>query len=147
MKRICLFAVLSVADLGCTWWLLTNRGQYVYESNPVAGWILARFGWPGVAALKFAVVATVLSCVLVISRRRPRLAGGVLNLGCVTLAAVVGYSTYLAQRVSAEPDLLTPQRNRTRQLVQDSRVHVAHEELMLRLSSDLSADCFSLKEA
>src|SRR5919199_622006 len=46
--KLCLFAVLSLADLGLTWQLLRDGGAY--ESNPVAGWWLAHYGWAGVVA-------------------------------------------------------------------------------------------------
>jgi len=94
-RKQLLFALLSAADFGLTWWLLSGAEGHAYEANPVAGWWLARFGWLGLACFKAAVVALVLALATLITRYRPRAAGRVLKLGCCCLAAVVLYSAAL----------------------------------------------------
>jgi hypothetical protein len=91
-----LFALLSAADFGLTWWLIDQTDGHAYEANPVAGWMLAQAGWLGLACFKAAVVAVVLAISAVVSRFRPAAAGRLLMLGCACLGAVVCYSSALA---------------------------------------------------
>jgi hypothetical protein len=93
-KKQLLFALLSLADLVLTCWLLDGPGG-VYEANPVARWWLDRFGWAGLAGFKAAAVGLVIALALLIARSRPRAAGMVLGLGCAITAAVVLYSASL----------------------------------------------------
>jgi hypothetical protein len=96
-----LFVLLSVADLGLTWWLLTRAGDSVYESNPLAAWWLANAGWLGLAAFKVGLVLLVLGLVALLGRLRPRAGSSVLGFGCAILALVVCYSSVLAFQVDA----------------------------------------------
>jgi hypothetical protein len=96
-RKQILFSLLSLADLGLTWFLIGQGGGQVYESNPLAGWCLVRHGWVGLACFKVAVVLVVFALAAVISRFRPRAGGQVLGLGCAVLALVVLYSTALCQ--------------------------------------------------
>ena len=91
-KKQILFALLSLADLTLTWWLLGHSDGQVYEVNPVARWWLVRHGAVGLACFKGAVVLLVLTLTAVISRSKPRAAGQVLTFGCVSLVFVVLYS-------------------------------------------------------
>jgi Domain of unknown function (DUF5658) len=100
-----LFVLLSALDLLLTGWLLSSRPGEVYESNPVARWWLARHGWPGLAAYKAATVALFAAALALLYRRRPAVARRVLQVGCLTVAAVVAYSGALAATVPhAAPD-------------------------------------------
>src|SRR5215471_14829004 len=76
--KLLLFALLSLADLSLTWWLLTLPDSPIHEGNPVAEWCLAQFGWIGLAGFKTAVVVLVAGLAVVISRRRPWAGGLVL---------------------------------------------------------------------
>jgi hypothetical protein len=101
-RKLALFAALSLADLALTWHLLHRPGGGAYESNPVAAWWLARFGWAGLVGFKAGVVLLVAAVSLVVSRHRPRAAGRVLAFGCSALLAVVLYSGLLVRDVEAE---------------------------------------------
>ena len=100
----CLFALLSLADLALTWWLLGHSGGEVYEANPVARWCLAKHGWAGLACFKAFVVLLVVGLAAVIARSRPRAAGRLLGLGCAGLAVVVGYSAALCRAGGLSPE-------------------------------------------
>jgi Domain of unknown function (DUF5658) len=94
-RKQLLFALLSLADLSLTWMLLCGSDGRVYEANPIAGWWLARHGWPGLACFKAGSVLLVLGLVFAVSRSRPQAAARVLWLGSACLAAVTGYSATL----------------------------------------------------
>lgn len=102
-RKQLLFAVLSVADLTLTCWLLARFGGRVYEANPLARWWLESFGFAGLAGFKAAAVVAVLGLVLLIARSRPRAAGTVLALGCAITTAVVLYSVALLHLVPRTP--------------------------------------------
>jgi hypothetical protein len=93
--RLLLYCVLSAADLFFTWRLLAARGGTVYESNPIAGWLLGRYGWGGLAAYKVGTVLLVAGLSGLICRYRPVVGARVLTFGCSLLALVVVYSCFL----------------------------------------------------
>jgi hypothetical protein len=95
-----LFVLLSIADLTLTCWLVRSSGGQAYEANPVAAWWLARHGAWGLACFKAAAVLGALGLTSLIARHRPRAAGGILTLGCASLAVVVVYSSALSWFVS-----------------------------------------------
>src|SRR5690349_18620406 len=90
-----LFAVLGLADLLLTSYLLRTEYGSVYESNPVARWWLARWGWAGLAGFKLAIILLVIASVKLIARYRPRTATHVLSFACGATALVIGYSCTL----------------------------------------------------
>jgi hypothetical protein len=94
--KLALFVFLSLADLLLTWGLVRNGDGVVYESNPVARWLLTGYGWLGLTAFKLAAVVLVVGLARVISRRRPRTGDCVLSFACAALTLVVAYSTSLA---------------------------------------------------
>jgi hypothetical protein len=94
--KLALFVGLSVADFLLTWWLISSTGGIVYESNPVAGWLLSRYGWPGLAAFKGLAATTVIgSAVTLCLCRRPS-GERVLTFACSATGGVVLYSGLLA---------------------------------------------------
>jgi hypothetical protein len=95
VRKLALFALLSLTDLALTWHLLRTGGGAVYESNPVAAWWLGHYGWAGLAGFKAAMVAVAAGLGVLIFFRRPRAGHRVLTFGCAALAAVVLYSGYL----------------------------------------------------
>src|SRR5262245_15702856 len=90
--KLVLFGLLSVADLVLTLHLLQQGNGRVYESNPLAGWWLARLGSFGLALYKVLCVLLFGTLILTISRLNPRTGGRVLVFGCVAVAVVVCYS-------------------------------------------------------
>jgi hypothetical protein len=101
-RKLFLFTTLSVFDLGLTWLLLEWGNGSAYESNPVASWWLASFGWPGLAGFKLGIVLLVAGLIQVVSQRRPAAAGRVMEFACFALLAVVLYSGLLVPGVAAE---------------------------------------------
>jgi hypothetical protein len=99
-----LYALLSVADWALTYALLRAHPGAV-ESNPVAAAFLEQHGWGGLALFKFAVVLVFTAAVVMILRRRPAVAAGVVGFGCAALLWVTTYSHGLlaqAHREAAE---------------------------------------------
>lgn len=90
---LCLIA-LSVADIIMTFTLLRTSHVY-YESNPVAGWFLARWDMKGMVVFKFAAIATAIATGEIIERRRPGLGKLILIIGCMAAAAVVWHGLRL----------------------------------------------------
>jgi hypothetical protein len=107
-RKLLLFALLSVADLALTRRLLGAEDSAAYESNPVAAWWLARFGWVGLTGFKAATVLTAAGLVAVICRRRPRAGHRVLAFACAAVAAVVAYSGYLCDTTRRQTAGLDP---------------------------------------
>jgi hypothetical protein len=104
-RKLLLFLLLSLSDLGLTWLLLERSGGVIYEGNPVADWWLHRYGWAGLAAFKVLTVLVVVGLTAVVSRSRPSSGGLILSVACAVLALVVGYSCYLVGRGAArEPE-------------------------------------------
>jgi hypothetical protein len=90
------FAGLSVADFLLTWWLISSTGGIVYESNPLAGWLLNRYGWLGLAAFKAVAVSAVVGSAAALCLRRRPAGEHVLTFACSATGAVVLYSCLLA---------------------------------------------------
>ena len=102
-----LYAALSVADLLFTHRLLTAN-ELAYESNPVAGVWLEQYGWAGLAAFKAASVVVFAGALLIVVRRRPRVATGVVAAGCAVLLSVTTYSHGLIRQADREAAQTTP---------------------------------------
>src|SRR5262245_50019627 len=100
---LAVFAVLSLADLGLTWFLIRHGGGAVYESNPVAGWWLEQYGWLGLAGFKLGQVVLVAALGLLIARWKPRVGSFVLAMASAAVSCVVLYSVSLAHGFGAEP--------------------------------------------
>ena len=99
-----LYAILSVADWMLTFALLSAHPGAV-ESNPLAAACLEQHGWDGLALYKLGGVVVFTAAVVLIIRRRPRVAAGVVALGCSVLLWVTTYSHSLlcdAHREAAE---------------------------------------------
>jgi hypothetical protein len=97
--KLVLFAFLSLADLILTWQLLQLSGGRIYESNPIANIFLTNFGWLGLVIFKLEIVVLVEFLAVLISRYRPAIGGRILAFGCLTLTAVVLYSSSLLGKV------------------------------------------------
>jgi hypothetical protein len=131
--------LLQVADFALTWALVSGRvHQDVYEANPLANAILARGGWVGLGAFKFACAALALGTVLLVWQRRPgtgaRLTAG-LSLAMLT---VVGYSVALLARTdSGQPGDLAPIAERGARIDNEHRAFTAFRSRRLDLCRDL----------
>lgn len=144
-----LFALLSLADLVLTWWLLNHAGSLVYESNPVAGWCLATAGWFGLVAFKVGLVALVLGLVALVGRSRPRIGRTVLTFGCAVLVLVVGYSSVLAlhSRGWEDAEFAAVERfcaERDRHVAEDCRLRLAYSTFRDGLAQSLLAGRLTL---
>jgi hypothetical protein len=94
-KKLFFFSLLSFADLFFTYQLLHKDGTSVYESNPIANAWLSSYGWIGLGVFKMIAMTVLVSVAMLLSLRRPRLAGEVLNFACFAVGAVVIYSCAL----------------------------------------------------
>jgi hypothetical protein len=99
-----MFALLSLADLALSWWLLGLPGEQVHEGNLAARWWLDHYGWPGLCAFKAALVVLFGGLAAVISRHCPRTGGRVLGAGCAVLVLVVAYSVALGVGLYRSPE-------------------------------------------
>jgi hypothetical protein len=90
-----LFALLSLADLSLTWWLLSGTRGQVYESNPLARWWLEEHGWLGLAGFKGGTVLLVIGLAAVVARHHPRAGDRILTFASAILGLVVLYSASL----------------------------------------------------
>ncbi|MBA4065949.1 MAG: hypothetical protein C0501_19970 [Isosphaera sp.] len=97
-----LYAGLSVADWALTFALLKTN-PLAFESNPLAAACLEEHGWGGLAVFKAAGVAVFAGAVVLLARRRPPVAAGVVAVGCAVLLAVTGYSHRLLAQSDPEP--------------------------------------------
>jgi hypothetical protein len=146
-RKLFLFTALSLADLGLTWFLLERSEGRGSESNPVASWWLTHFGFAGLAGFKVGIVLFVAVLALILTRRRPRAAGGVLTFGCTALLAVVVYSGFLVHDVRADG----AEREEAEAVGRDLDRKAAQEQaawaLLGRLGRDLAARRTTLAEA
>ncbi|QEL20983.1 DUF5658 family protein [Limnoglobus roseus] len=107
-RRFCLygmlvFGLLSVVDFVTTFALvLTKPGAY--ESNPVAGAWLEKYGWRGLAGFKSLSVLVVLGALGIVCWRRPRLGAWAVVAACFAMLTVAIYSRHLMLQPTPEPD-------------------------------------------
>lgn len=90
----CFFILASALDVLMTY-LLLSHGPEFQESNQIAAFFLARFGFKGMVYFKFALVAFVTVIAQVIAKSRPSTARWLLIVGTAATAAVVIYSVIL----------------------------------------------------
>jgi hypothetical protein len=95
-RRLTLYAILSAADLGLTYFLIRQGDGDVYESNPIAEAWLSSYGWVGLAIFKLLIVLIVAAVAAFVSLSRPRTGGHILTFACLAVAVVVGYSVHLS---------------------------------------------------
>jgi hypothetical protein len=139
LTQFIVFTALNVADLALTWFLLERSGGHCYEANPVASWLLVSFGWAGLAGFKLASIVVVAALVLMVSRTRPRTAGGILNFGCSVLVGVVFYSGYMVREEEAMSATLGQLEKQQDSLEKVRTRQLAHWALLDRLRDDLAA--------
>ena len=94
------FILISALDVFMTYIILRSSAEnrtsnVMYESNPVAQWILHRWGMPGMVFFKFGSVAVVCLIAEVVGRRRRHVGRLLLLFGTVVVGGVVIYSLNL----------------------------------------------------
>lgn len=90
----CFFILASALDVVMTY-LLLNDGPEFQESNQIAAYVLAKFGFKGMVYFKFVLVAVVTTIAQIVVRSRPKLARRLLIGGTLITAVVVIYSASL----------------------------------------------------
>jgi hypothetical protein len=85
------YALLSATDWVMTFALLRLHPGAV-EANPLAAACLEQYGWDGLALYKTGGVLVFVGAVVLLTRRRPAIAVGVVALGCAALLAVTIYT-------------------------------------------------------
>ena len=90
----CFFILVNALDVVLTY-LLLNHSPEFHESNQVANFFLARYGFKGMIYFKFAMVTMVTMIAQIIAITRPATARWLLIFGTALVGAVVVYSCYL----------------------------------------------------
>jgi hypothetical protein len=88
---LALYALLSATDWLMTFALLRLHPGAV-EANPLAAACLEQHGWNGLALYKVGGVLVFVGSVILLARRRPKVAVGVVALGCAALLTVTVYT-------------------------------------------------------
>lgn len=65
------------------------------EGNPIARWILHRWGMKGMVIFKFIMIGVVCAIAEIVGRQRPELGRNLLRLGTLIVGGVVVYSFFL----------------------------------------------------
>jgi hypothetical protein len=140
----CCLVVLQGADLVLTWRLLQRPD--VYEANPLARGVVARFGDAGLIGFKGICTAVVLGIVLFVWQRRAVVAKRLLCVCCLLLAGTSIWSLAMLSRqsdVASESVLLAEQAGLDRQM--DEAMRFYDERLLI--AEDLLAGRISLAAA
>ena len=88
-----LFVLINLMDVVMTF-LLLNSGSF-YESNPLADFILQRWGMLGMTLFKLAVVGIVLLIANLVALWQIETSRNLLHFGSFLVGTVVAYSVYL----------------------------------------------------
>lgn len=88
-----LFVIVNLMDIVMTS-LLLNTGQFI-ETNPIANFVLAEWGFAGVTVFKLSVVAMVMLIANIIAVSRIRTSRMLLHFGTLIVGGVVTYSCVL----------------------------------------------------
>lgn len=90
----CLFLLVNLADFVVTAWLIHAAG--FREANRLAVWVLQHWGWRGLLAYKFGLVAAVCLLTQAIARRHAETSRRLLQGATVLFAAVLATACVLA---------------------------------------------------
>jgi hypothetical protein len=147
-----LFALLGLADLALTAYLLRKCPGQFYESNPLAQWWLDGWGWVGLIAFKAGLVLAVLATVRVVQFCRPQTASRVLRFSCAVTGLVLGYSSLLAAAAWAEIGVFRVRDDATiaaesRRLEDRLRQSNEYRAVLNRVSTDLADGRCTLTQA
>jgi hypothetical protein len=147
-----LFGLLNLADLFLTVQLLRQSDGEVYESNPVANWWFAHWGWAGLIGFKLAVVLFAVALLMIVIRYRPRAGRRAMLLACGLVGVVVLYSGYLLCSLNLNADAwegtdLREANAATKQVETSMETVRAHRIVRDQLCGDLLTGRCNLKEA
>ena len=97
------FILVGALDVFMTYLVLRYSAEgrtnnVMIEGNPVARWILHRWGIRGMVTFKFLMIAVVAVIAEVVGVHRPALGRNLLRLGTLVVGGVVIYSFLLLQR-------------------------------------------------
>lgn len=97
------FVLVGALDVFMTYLILRysaeGRTQNVLiEGNPIARWVLHKWGMQGMVIFKFIMIALVATIAEVVGQVRPNVGRGLLILGTLVVGGVVVYSVLLLQR-------------------------------------------------
>jgi hypothetical protein len=145
LRKIAIFACLSLTDLLLTWQLLQGQQSLAYEGNPIARWFLGAFGWGGLACFKSAMVFLTCGLVVTISRWRSRTAERLMTFSCCLLGLVVFYSGSLVVtgRHIEQLEIQPP----PPEWAEEARQNLAHVKMVDGLCQDLIVGRRNLHEA
>ena len=91
-----MFVVINLMDVVMTF-LLLNSGSF-YESNPIADFVLQRWGIVGMTLFKLSVVGVVLTIANLVAIWRLETSRNLLRFGSLLVGSVVAYSVFLLMR-------------------------------------------------
>ncbi len=97
------FILVGALDVFMTFLILRysadgRTNNVMIEGNPIARWILMRWGIQGMVAFKFIMIAVVAVIAEVVGKTRPVVGRMLLTLGTVVVGGVVVYSFFLLKR-------------------------------------------------
>src|SRR5438874_2221832 len=148
LRRPILIAFLSAADFLLTWYLLHESRGRVLEGNPIAAWLLDRFGWLGLAGFKGLIAALIAGSYIALTVYCPRMAQRVFLFACAVLVSVIGYSGVLAYDLKSRP--ASPEEveiSRSWDLEKKSTISHERHYLLEKLSNSLAEGQIPLLEA
>jgi len=97
------FILVGALDVFMTYLILRYSAEQrthnvLIEGNPIARWVLHRWGMQGMVIFKFLMIAVVATIAEVVGKVRPNVGRGLLVLGTLVVGGVVVYSFLLLQR-------------------------------------------------
>jgi hypothetical protein len=97
------FILVGAMDVFMTYVILRYSAEgrtrnVMFESNPIAQWVLMNWGIKGMVIFKFLMIALVSVIAEFVGRSRPALGRGLLLLGTVVVGGVVVYSFQLLRQ-------------------------------------------------
>jgi hypothetical protein len=95
LAALIVFAILGAVDFIQTYTLVQRSGGQVYESNPLAATWLKDYGWYGLAVFKAGTTLVVATIVLILRRKKPRVAAVIATTAFLSVLAVAIYSRNL----------------------------------------------------
>ena len=148
-RKLALFVLLSALDLLMTWRLLNRPDSLIYEINPLARWSWEQLGWTGLISFKIAIVSVAAIAVIMIARRRPRVAGHVLSFGCAAAALVVGYGAFVDWDLkhSTDAQLLAAQSALFQRQDEELRKRDAYRAVLDRVAAEVVENRCTLPQA
>lgn len=108
-RQVLVGGLVVGAGLGAADFALTHaviRQGVGYEANPVAAAWLDLYGWVGLGTFKALAAVAFLAAVVLVARRQPRAAVGLVGVNCAALLFVVGESCRLLAAAEPPPPVI-----------------------------------------